>query len=99
MTIIDISLTTVVGLIVPWQAQCWRAQMLFKLSSISITLQVAQDAPRCLVKYLRCSFERSMELIRAEVVEYIVVIVVDLNLQMLFSLLPFIAELTCLKLN
>ena len=25
MTIIDISLTTVVGLIVPWQAQCWRA--------------------------------------------------------------------------
>ena len=40
-----------------------------------------------------------MELIRAEVVEYIVVIVVDLNLQMLFSLLPFIAELTCLKSN
>ena len=42
---------------------------------------------------------RSRKLIRAEVVEYIVVIVVDLNLQMLFSLLPFIAEHTCLKLN
>ena len=39
---------------------------------------------------------RSRKLIRAEVVEYIVV---DLNLQMLFSLLPFIAEQTCLKSN
>ena len=42
---------------------------------------------------------RSRKLIRAEVVEYIVVIVVDLNLQLLFSLLPFIAELTCHKSN
>ena len=42
---------------------------------------------------------RSRKLIRAEIVEYIVVIVVDLNLQLLFSLLPFIAELTCQKSN